>query len=73
MVFIFTLVLSGCTPLNQAETFQSAQHQSSIPAEPSVDSQSASPSIYEMSPQEFLNYVKNQPRCGVSTRCSCVG
>ena len=61
MLSIFTMVLSGCTPLNQAETFQSAQHQSSIPAESSVDSRSASPSIYEMSTQEFLNYLKNKP------------
>ena len=62
MVFGFALVLSGCTPLNQTETFQGTQRQPSIPAESSVDSQGASPSIYEMSPQEFLNYVKNQPR-----------
>lgn len=62
MLSIFTLVLSGCTPLNQVETFQSVQQQSPAPAEHSVDSQSASPSIYEMSTQEFLNYLKNKPR-----------
>jgi hypothetical protein len=62
IAFAFVLILSGCTPLNQSETFQRPQQQPSVPVEHSVDSQRASPSIYEMSPQEFLNYVKNQPR-----------